>query len=139
MLRVVGYVRVSTDEQSVGIEVQKDIIEKFCKERDWVIEEIYEDVGVSGDVDPFKRNGFIKAFKHALNLDKRIVVYSLDRLVRRYTMLIQVTNELAKHGVVIIPVMDKYILDVSDNPIAYYSILYALGIGAELELSLIHI
>lgn len=49
--RVVGYVRVSTAEQSdsgLGLAAQRTAIEAECERRGWVLVEMFEDPGTSG-------------------------------------------------------------------------------------------
>lgn len=50
-VRVVGYVRVSTEEQAdsrAGLESQRTEIASECERRSWVLLEVYADEGVSG-------------------------------------------------------------------------------------------
>ena len=49
--RVVGYIRVSTEEQAdsgLGLEAQRSAIENECLRRGWELAEVYEDAGASG-------------------------------------------------------------------------------------------
>src|SRR5689334_21340199 len=49
--KVVGYVRVSTDEQAksgAGLQAQRDAITDECRRRGWELVKIYEDAGASG-------------------------------------------------------------------------------------------
>jgi DNA invertase Pin-like site-specific DNA recombinase len=61
--RVIGYVRVSTDDQEAGVEAQRNAITAECTRRGWELVEIIEDAGVSG-----KRTG--KAIKNFETLDR---------------------------------------------------------------------
>lgn len=44
--RAVGYLRVSTDDQSVAL--QRTAIKRYAQRRGWKLGELYQDVGVSG-------------------------------------------------------------------------------------------
>jgi DNA invertase Pin-like site-specific DNA recombinase len=49
--RVVGYVRVSTDEQTnsgLGLEAQRAAIVAECDRRNWQLSRVFEDAGASG-------------------------------------------------------------------------------------------
>jgi DNA invertase Pin-like site-specific DNA recombinase len=82
--RVVGYVRVSTDEQAdsgAGLTAQRSAIEAECERRGWELVEVAEDAGYSGK--DLKR----PAIRGALDrLDRGeadgLVVAKLDRLSR---------------------------------------------------------
>lgn len=82
---VVGYVRVSTDEQAdsgLGLVAQRTAIESECSRRGWTLLSIYEDAGISG-----KSLGNRPGLAEALGEVERsraagIVVAKLDRLSR---------------------------------------------------------
>jgi DNA invertase Pin-like site-specific DNA recombinase len=82
---VVGYIRVSTDEQAdsgLGLEAQRFAIEAECRRRGWVLAEVYEDAGASG-----KSLTGRPALQEALDAVRSheasaLVVAKLDRLSR---------------------------------------------------------
>ena len=83
-MRVLGYVRVSTDEQSdsgAGLEAQRRAIAAECKRRGWQLVEVIEDAGFSAK--DLKRPG-IQAALQALEAGdaKALVAAKLDRLSR---------------------------------------------------------
>jgi DNA invertase Pin-like site-specific DNA recombinase len=83
-MRVIGYVRVSTDEQAVsgaGLEAQRLAIIAECKRRGWQLLEVIEDAGWSAR--DLRRPG-IKAALEVLEAGdaKALVVAKLDRLSR---------------------------------------------------------
>ncbi len=55
--KVVGYVRVSTDEQALGPEAQKTALEAWCKAQGARLVAVCEDIGVSGATSLEKRPG----------------------------------------------------------------------------------
>jgi len=82
---VIGYVRVSTDEQAqsgAGLAAQRSTIEAECERRGWRLENVYEDAGVSG-----KSTTGRPALAEALGALESgsvgaLVVAKLDRLTR---------------------------------------------------------
>src|SRR3954449_6387517 len=83
-MRVLGYVRVSTDEQSssgAGLEAQRRAIIVECKRRGWQLVEVIEDAGYSAK--DMKRPGVQEAIR-ALEAREAsaLVVAKLDRLSR---------------------------------------------------------
>jgi DNA invertase Pin-like site-specific DNA recombinase len=83
-MRVIGYVRVSTDEQAVsgaGLEAQRRAIAAECRRRGWELVETIEDAGYSAK--DLKRPGVQEALR-ALEAGeaKALVVAKLDRLSR---------------------------------------------------------
>lgn len=82
---VVGYVRVSTDEQAdsgLGLAAQRCAIEAECSRRGWTLLDILEDAGISGK-STVNRPGLAAALGAVENRDAGgIVVAKLDRLSR---------------------------------------------------------
>jgi DNA invertase Pin-like site-specific DNA recombinase len=83
-MRVVGYVRVSSEEQSssgAGLEAQRRAITAECKRRGWRLVEVIEDAGFSAK--DLRRPG-IKAALEVLEAGeaKALVAAKLDRLSR---------------------------------------------------------
>ena len=83
-MRVLGYVRVSTEEQSdsgAGLEAQRRAIEAECERRGWKLVEVIEDAGFSAK--DLKRPGMQEALRVLEEGDaKALVVAKLDRLSR---------------------------------------------------------
>src|SRR6185437_4904316 len=83
-MQVLGYVRVSTDEQSnsgAGIAAQRSAIEAECKRRGWQLVDIIEDAGYSAK--DLKRPGVQVALETLENRKADgLVVAKLDRLSR---------------------------------------------------------
>ena len=94
-MRVLAYVRVSTEEQSdsrAGLEAQRAAIEAECARRGWVIVEVIEDAGFSAK--DLRRPGVRAALEQ---LERKtaagLVVAKLDRLSRS---MIDFTSVMAK-------------------------------------------
>jgi DNA invertase Pin-like site-specific DNA recombinase len=84
-VRVVGYVRVSTDEQGasgLGLDAQKRAIRAECKRRGWQLDRIEQDV-TSGGRSMKRRPGLSAALASCHSGEVAgIVVSKLDRLTR---------------------------------------------------------
>jgi DNA invertase Pin-like site-specific DNA recombinase len=82
-MRVIGYVRVSTEEQGLsgaGLQAQRQAIIAECHRRGWKLVEIAEDVGSGKDL---KRPGIRMALEMlASGGASALVVAKLDRLSR---------------------------------------------------------
>lgn len=117
-MRVIGYVRVSTDgqfgEDKFGVEAQRDMIETYCKEHDMEIVDWKEDLGISGASEyDEEREGFYSIVNEVHNPPiEGVVVAKSDRIARDmnlyfyYKMLLQkkeielysVTDETSQFG-----------------------------------------
>ena len=81
-IRVLGYVRVSTEgqEENTSLKQQKQSIKSYCKSRGWTLSEIFEDVSSGSNMD---RDGFREM---ETRLDENgfggLVVYKIDRISR---------------------------------------------------------
>jgi DNA invertase Pin-like site-specific DNA recombinase len=83
-MQVLGYVRVSTDEQSdsgAGLEAQRRAIKVECKRRGWQLVDVIEDAGFSAK--DLRRPGIQAALQALEKGDARaLVAAKLDRLSR---------------------------------------------------------
>jgi DNA invertase Pin-like site-specific DNA recombinase len=80
-MQVVGYVRVSTDEQSLSVEAQQQALEGWCQAHQAQLIGVYADIGVSGGTPLEKRAGLLSAL-NALTRGSVLLVVRRDRLAR---------------------------------------------------------
>ena len=96
-----AYLRVSTQAQSTegeGMEIQKNKILAYCKEKGFKLEKIYEDRGMSGTIK--ERPGLLQLLKDCeAGTIKRIIVYKMDRLARELTISLWLEKEFKKFNV----------------------------------------
>lgn len=85
---VVGYLRVSTDEQvesGAGMDAQRTAIEKAATAKGWTITEWFSDEGLSGGKAPSERPGLAAALEAVqTGQAERLVVAKMDRLSRKF-------------------------------------------------------
>lgn len=83
---VVGYMRVSTEEQAdsgLGLAAQKAAIEAECMRRGWDLVALHVDEGLSGSVAPEKRPALVRALAQIKSGEAdTLLVHRLDRLTR---------------------------------------------------------
>ncbi len=109
-MKVVGYVRVSTNEQAetgVSLAAQEEKIRGYCKLNDWECVEVIRDDGHSAK--DLKRPG-LKRILDELPLKARrfegIVVAKLDRLTRSLRDLVRLTELSDKHKVTLVSIQE---------------------------------
>lgn len=98
--KVIGYVRVSTEEQTLsgaGLEAQRDAIRKECDRNGWTLTAIIEDQGISGKT--LNRPGL----QQALDILRRgeasaLVAAKLDRISRSTIDACQIGDMALKYG-----------------------------------------
>jgi DNA invertase Pin-like site-specific DNA recombinase len=78
---IIGYIRVSTDEQSLSIEAQHQALARWCQTHQAQLLAVYENVGVSGSTPLEKHPGLLRAL-NALARDRALLVVRRDRLAR---------------------------------------------------------
>ena len=76
-----AYIRVSTDDQTLSVEAQRERLAVWCAERRVTLLAMYEDVGVSGGAALDKRPGLMLALD-ALTPGMALVAVKRDRLAR---------------------------------------------------------
>ncbi|MFC1957499.1 recombinase family protein [Chloroflexota bacterium] len=131
IIRVAVYARVSTQEQAVegtSLDHQSDQLESYCGSQSWVIWQSYVDLGYTGkDGD---RPGLKRLRADAkLGLFEKVVVYKLDRLARKLSLLLKIEEELKDSCVGLHSV--KETLDTS-TPIGR-TVFQMLGLVSEWE------
>jgi len=108
-LQVVGYVRVSTEEQAnegVSIEAQKAKIAAWCLVNDAELIGIYSDAGVSGKRAD-NRPELQAALNHVCKLQGVLVCYSLSRLTRSTKDTITISERLEKANADLVSLTEK--------------------------------
>ena len=104
--KVVGYVRVSTEEQATkghGIESQQRAIKAFAESQGYDLLEIIADAGVSGAKRPADRDGFRRILGLAeARAFSVLLVWKFDRLARDLVFSVVTVNDLKeKYDVVL--------------------------------------
>jgi DNA invertase Pin-like site-specific DNA recombinase len=126
---VYGYVRVSTDRQTV--ENQRFEIEGFCSKNNIAIGQWIEET-ISGTQLPEKR--LLGSLLAAAKTGDLIVCSELSRLGRSMFMIMSILNSLLLNGVKILTIKDNYRLD---DDIQAKILAFAFGLTAEVERNLV--
>lgn len=87
-MRLLAYLRVSTDEQArngLSLDAQRERIAAYCVSQDHELVAVFEDAGISGTVAPEQRPGLGAAL---VELQRKggpdgLIVWKLDRFTRR--------------------------------------------------------
>ena len=127
---VYGYIRVSTDRQTV--ENQRFEIKNFCKKNNMKIDGWISDEGISGTKDLEKRE--LGKLLEKAKAGDYILCSELSRLGRSLMMIMAILNECTKKKVNIWTIKDNYRLD---NDISSAVIAFAYGLSAQIERQLI--
>jgi len=126
---VYGYIRVSTDKQTV--ENQRFEIERFCSKNDMVVDQWIEEK-ISGIRLPEKR--LLGSLLAGVKTGDLIICSELSRLGRSMYMIMSILHILMKTGVHIITIKDNFRLvdDIQARILAF-----CFGLIAEVERELI--
>lgn len=126
---VYGYIRVSTDRQT--IENQRFEINKFCEEEDMIVDRwIKETISGAKSVEDRKLGRLLKRMKK----DDVLVCTELSRLGRNLLMIMGILNQCMKNEVEVWTIKDNYRLG---NDISSKVLAFAFGLSAEIERNLI--
>lgn len=106
--RVVGYVRVSTDDQALGPEAQRAALARWCEAHGAELVAVFEDLGVSGgrgmdrhglSLDLAQRPGLLAAVDALADLDAGVLlVAKRDRLFRDAVAAAMIERLAARSG-----------------------------------------
>ncbi|RLE38403.1 hypothetical protein DRJ17_04090 [Candidatus Woesearchaeota archaeon] len=138
-MQIVGYVRVSTGEQTLSIEEQINIIKDFCNNKGWELKEIFVDKDVSGDTPLLERPSFSKLYNQLKDVGGIVVVYALDRLIRlSVNEVFNTLRLLFEKNIMVYSIREAYLFDLAtQNPIMYHFLLSVLSFVSSMELQLI--
>ena len=126
---VYGYIRVSTDRQTV--ENQRFEIKNFCKKEALKVDTWIEET-ISGTKDVDKRK--LGALLAKMQKGDILICSELSRLGRNLLMIMAILNECMKNDIQVWTIKDNYRLgsDISSKVLAF-----AFGLSAEIERNLI--
>ena len=126
---IYGYIRVSTDKQT--IENQRYEINQFCDRQEMVIEKwIEETISGAKNVEDRKLGKLLKRMKKG-NI---LICSELSRLGRNLLMIMGILNECMNKDIQVWTIKDNYRLgsDINSKVLAF-----AFGLSAEIERNLI--
>ncbi|MCL2184752.1 MAG: master DNA invertase Mpi family serine-type recombinase [Treponema sp.] len=128
---VYGYIRVSTDRQTV--DNQRFEIERFCSKNNLEIEQWIEET-ISGTKTPDKR--LLGTLLAGIKKDDLIICSELSRLGRSLFMIMSILNQLMLIGVKVWTIKDNYRLgdNIQSKVLAF---AFAFGLSAEIERDLV--
>ena len=122
-MKLVGYVRVSTDKQAeegLGLEVQEAAIRKWAKSDGHRVVRVCSDAGVSGSNGLDGRIGLASALEMlSSGAAKGLVVYRLDRLARDLVLQEQLLMEVRRKDAEVFSTAggeQDYMKDDPDDP-----------------------
>lgn len=106
-MKVIGYIRVSTQDQAregVSLEMQRDKIHKWADLNEGEVVAVFEDAGISGmDMD---RPGLEQALSAAVD-GTALVVYSISRLARSTIGMLETAKRLEYQGADLVSLSEK--------------------------------
>lgn len=131
--KVLGYVRVSTEEQvskGHGLDAQERAIRSFAESQGFDLIGVETDGGVSGAKKPSERDGFRRVLQLAeAGLYSTLLVWKFDRLARNLIYSVTTVNDLKeKYGVVLRSVTEP--IDTS-SPMGQMIFTLLAGFAAE--------
>lgn len=126
---VYGYIRVSTDKQTV--ENQRFEINRFCERHEMIVDRWIEET-ISGSKDVEKRK--LGILLDGMKKGDILICAELSRLGRNLLMIMGILNSCMKREVQVWTIKDNYRLgsDISSKVLAF-----AFGLSAEIERNLI--
>lgn len=126
---VYGYIRVSTDKQTV--ENQRFEINRFCERHTMIVDKWIEET-ISGNKDVDKRK--LGCILDTMQKDDTLICAELSRLGRNMLMIMAILNQCMNRDVQVWTIKDNYRLG---NDINSKVLAFAFGLSAEIERNLI--
>lgn len=132
MSKVALYARVSTEQQSTGLESQVRILKDYCEKNDIADFEIFMDEGISGTK---SSRPALDRMMTAVNAGEisSVVVYSFSRFARSTTHLLNALQIFKAKGVSFVSLTEK----IDTNTAVGIAVFSILGAISQLERDLI--
>jgi len=117
--KVVGYVRVSTDEQAHGADAQRDALARWCDAHGAELVAVHEDPGVSGGASLDARPGLLAAVDALREHDAGVLlVAKRDRLARDVVLAAMIERLAAREGARVASAAGEGTDGAADDPTA---------------------
>jgi DNA invertase Pin-like site-specific DNA recombinase len=115
--RAIGYVRVSTDEQKISPEAQREAIQRWGLVNKINVLAIYEDIGVSGSTPIEERPGMVRALNH-LDAERCdwLVTATHDRIARDMLQAVMLEVALKRRKAQLVTVLEDPDPEVALSP-----------------------
>lgn len=132
--KIIGYCRVSTDNQREEgtIDIQRQALREYAKDKGYELVEIFEDEGVSGGLE--NRTGLTELFNFLENKKNReveaVLIFKLDRLARDLYLQEHLIRKLESLGKKLISTKE---IDLSSDDPMRKAFRQFMGIVSELE------
>jgi DNA invertase Pin-like site-specific DNA recombinase len=103
MRKVVAYIRVSTEEQKLGPQAQRDAIDAWCSSKGYELIAVHEDIGVSGAAPIDKRPALLQTIGDIkANEATILVVAKRDRLARDVMITAMIERMVEREGAMVL-------------------------------------
>jgi DNA invertase Pin-like site-specific DNA recombinase len=96
--KAIGYIRVSTEDQNLGPEAQRESLKKFCKLNGIELIAVYTDHGVSGGAELDKRPALMEAIDALADKGAGILLVAKRDRLARDTMYAAMIERLAERN-----------------------------------------
>lgn len=103
-MKIVGYLRVSTDQQvesGLGLEAQKEACDFYARKLGLEVAQFFTDEGLSGSLEIKERPELNKAI-NSLKKDDILIVAKRDRLARDPRIIMNLEHEILRKGIRIV-------------------------------------
>lgn len=114
--KVVGYIRVSTDDQALSVVAQRENLAQWCRVKGFVLVAVEVDEGVSGSTPIVKRPGLMAAFDEVQSQGAGVLLaVRRDRLARDTMIAAQIESFVRRNGGMVRTVHGDFEQDTPEN------------------------
>jgi site-specific DNA recombinase len=138
MKKIIGYCRVSTDNQKDEgtIDLQRQALREYAKQKGYELVKTFEDEGVSGGLED--RAGLAEMFNYLEDKENKgieaVLIFKLDRLARDLRIQENLIYKLKERGKSLLSIKEP---DLGDSDPMRKAFRQFMGIVSELEKSFI--